>query len=171
MKHHVHCVHADKNHRGVCRDSQGEALTHLGPAPKEPRQHHQDCAHVVDEHQGPCVGAMGIPLGNEPVTDKLLVGLPQAGEPHSQYKDLEFQEEQVGQVLEGEVFKGTFMPHARPDGPRVEMTITDETGVSITVAAELPAELRKDYDHDMMAQDVHSHAMRLYDGIKAASRE
>ncbi len=150
-------------------------------------KHHPDCAKKISTHPV-CVDQDGSTLKDEPVTDQLLTkiadraagisrvargiaGPPEIGSPHSQYQELEFEEEQVGQVLEGEVWKGTFMPHARPDGPRVEMTFSDETGVSITVAAEVPAEIRHLYDHDMLAQDVQSHARRLYDGIKDASRD
>lgn len=100
--------------------------------------------------------------GKQSVTDEVLTALPRVGTPTSQYEELEFDEEPVGQVVEGEVWKGTFMPHARPDGPRVEMTISDENGVSITVAAEIDQSMRNNYDAEMLASDVHHHALKMY---------
>lgn len=177
MNHHPKCVKIDSTSHGHdCEDVNGHILLvrtePADPSEGEPPQKVVCSWHVPVQHRdgkepwcnGCRLNADGNPVRG--VFGSIETPVPLVGEVTGNYATLEHSTEQVGE-LKAEVWKGTFMPNIRPDGPRVEMTISDERGTSITVSAEVDADTRKDYDHEMLSDDVTRHAMRLYNGIRA----
>lgn len=179
MKHHIHCA-SGKTHHGVCRDSQGEAL----PTITEPNLSGLADQPFLDTATEPRSSHFGYSATGLPVHAIMSVprplnfGLDPDGHPAN------FQTEQyfrhVGSLkpivkndeIESITLKGD-KDDWRPEGPRIEVAYSDETGVKIEMEMTITEEMKPYCDADMalkaltsklgaLAGDV-NHVRRLYE--------
>ena len=154
----------------------GKCLVARGGAQQGSKLHEVFCGIDDDNHEGQCVTlekvleaaktAGGLNPESQQDYPRAGVGLPHA---YANRANLDYQEHNIGGPREApaEVWQGELMSTSVPNSPTVEVTMENEQGISVTVRIQVPKETLPNYDEGLALADAQSHALRLYDRLKA----
>jgi hypothetical protein len=158
--HHIHCANQHMTHRGVCRDSQGEALHNLGqPISTE------------------MVSKTGMPVGSIVAIQRPdNYSVSPEGLPNN--KQTEAYLQSVGMLkpylpkestLEGGLVEGQKVSYT-PDHPTIELNFSHPNGLEVHMTIQIPDEMRAYYDEEMALTTISNKMASVLLDISTAKR-